>query len=192
MTDHPSKPLRSQPARDRILAEARNVFAKHGYDRTTIRAVAVAAQVNPAMVIRYYGCKEDLFAAAASFDLQLPDLSHAPRERVGELLVAHFLSRWEDDKGGGDLAVLLRAAATHETARTTMMQIFDKQLTKAVAQLCGVANARARASLVASQMLGLAYTRYVLGFAGTKALPREMIVKTVGQTVQAYLNAPLK
>jgi hypothetical protein len=41
-------------------------------------------------------------------------------------------------------------------------------------------------------MLGLAYTRYVLGFAGTKALPREMIVKTVGQTVQAYLNAPLK
>jgi hypothetical protein len=73
-----------------------------------------------------------------------------------------------------------------------MMQIFDKQLTKAVAQLCGVANARARASLVASQMLGLAYTRYVLGFAGTKALPREMIVKMVGQTVQAYLNAPLK
>lgn len=188
MTNQRPKPLRSQPARDRILAEARTVFAKEGFERTTIRAVAAAAQVNPAMVIRYYGSKEDLFAAASRFELRLPDLSNAPSERAGELLVAHFLSRWEDDPGGGDLAVLLRAAATHETARATMAQIFEKQLTQAVTQLCGAANARQRASLIASQMLGLAYTRYVLGFAATKALPRAMIVKAVGKTIQAYLD----
>jgi AcrR family transcriptional regulator len=186
------KPLRSQPARDRILAEARSVFASQGYERATIRAIAAAAKVNPAMVIRYYGCKEDLFAVAARFDLQLPDLSQAPRECAGELLVAHFLSRWEDGTGGGDLAVLLRAAATHDTARATMALIFEKQLTLAVTQWCGAANARQRASLVASQMLGLAYTRYVLGFAATKLLPRATIVKMVGRTIQAYLDDPFR
>ena len=53
--DLPVRVLRSQPTRDRILAAARLIFARDGYERTTIRAVAAEAAINPAMVMRYFG-----------------------------------------------------------------------------------------------------------------------------------------
>jgi AcrR family transcriptional regulator len=87
------KPLRSQPTRDGILEAARRTFGEEGYDRTTIRSVAAAADIHPSMVMRYYGSKEGLFAAAAAFDLELPDLSKVPRREIGRTLVSHLLTR---------------------------------------------------------------------------------------------------
>ncbi|WP_369028272.1 TetR/AcrR family transcriptional regulator, partial [Nocardia farcinica] len=69
-----------------ILAAARERFAADGYDRATIRAIAGDAGIDPAMVMRYFGNKERLFAAAAEFDLELPDLTAVPREQIGETL----------------------------------------------------------------------------------------------------------
>ena len=77
-----------------ILAAARERFAADGYERTTIRAVAADVAIDPSMVMRYFGNKEGLFAAAADFDLQLPDLSGTPVEGIGSALVAHFLDRF--------------------------------------------------------------------------------------------------
>jgi AcrR family transcriptional regulator len=87
------KPLRSQPTRDGILEAARRLFGEEGYDRTTIRSIAAAADIHPSMVMRYYGSKEGLFAAAATFDLELPDLSKVPKRDMGTTLVRHFLNR---------------------------------------------------------------------------------------------------
>ena len=58
-----------------ILAAARERFAESGFERATIRAIAADANIDPSMVMRYFGSKDRLFAAAADFDLQLPDLS---------------------------------------------------------------------------------------------------------------------
>ena len=66
---------RSDRTRAAILAAARERFAADGYERATIRAIAADAAIDPAMVMRYFGNKEKLFAAAAEFDLRLPDLS---------------------------------------------------------------------------------------------------------------------
>jgi AcrR family transcriptional regulator len=76
-----------------ILAAARERFAADGYDRATIRAIAADARIDPSMVMRYFGNKDQLFAAAADFDLQIPDLSDVERDHVGASLVAHFLNR---------------------------------------------------------------------------------------------------
>jgi len=73
---HRSTPtLTSSP--DRRDPTAATPVAK-GYQATTIQAVATAADIDPAMVMRYFGNKEGLFAAAAEFDLRLPDLSRVP------------------------------------------------------------------------------------------------------------------
>jgi hypothetical protein len=48
------------------------------------------------MVMRYFGSKAGLFTAAVTMDPQVPDLRSAPASRRGELLVRHFISRWED------------------------------------------------------------------------------------------------
>ena len=65
----PAKPLRSQPTRDRILKAAKFIFGRDGYDHATIRAIADEADINPAMVMRYYGNKEALFAAVTDFQV---------------------------------------------------------------------------------------------------------------------------
>lgn len=65
---------RSLAAREAILSAARARFTEQGYDRTTIRQVATDANIDPSMVMRYYGSKDGLFAAAVDVDLKLPEL----------------------------------------------------------------------------------------------------------------------
>jgi AcrR family transcriptional regulator len=146
------KSLRSQPTRERILEAARRLFGDEGYERTTIRSVATAADIHPSMVMRYYGSKEGLFAAAATFDLQLPDLANVPRERLGTTLVKHFLGRWE--ASGQELPALLRVSVTHEQARARLIEILRDQIVPALVPVCGPERAVLCAALVATQMLG--------------------------------------
>ncbi len=84
---------RSRPAREAILAAARRLFAEEGYDKTTVRAIARAAGVDPSMVIRYYGSKADLYEVASAVDLQVIDLSGVPREEVGRRFARYLLGR---------------------------------------------------------------------------------------------------
>ena len=76
-----------------ILAAARERFAESGYEAATIRAIAADANIDPSMVMRYFGNKERLFAAAAEFDLRFPDLTGIERSEVGVAMASHFLTR---------------------------------------------------------------------------------------------------
>ncbi len=181
-------PRRSDPTRAAILEAARNRFAADGYDRATIRAIAADAGIDPAMVMRYYGNKEKLFAAAATFDLRLPDLGGVPVRDYGAVLVRHFLQRWESD---GTFVALLRAALTNEAARERMLDIFATQLRPLIAVHSPVpAEAANRAGLVASQMLGLALCRYVLRIPPMTAMAPDDVERWVGPTLQRYLTEP--
>jgi AcrR family transcriptional regulator len=181
-----SPPRRSDATKAAILAAAREHFAASGYQAATIRAIAAAADIDPALVMRYFGNKEGLFAAAAEFDLRLPDLSALPRKEVGEALVEHFFERWEGDE---TLMALLRTAVTNEAAAARMQAIFATQMAPLIARLCGEPRAAAasRAGLIATQILGLALCRYVLKLPPVVGLKRAEIVRRVGRTVQAYL-----
>jgi AcrR family transcriptional regulator len=184
------KILRSQPTRDRILATARECFSQYGFEKTTIRAVASGAGVAPAMVIRYYGSKEGLFAAAARIDLQLPGLHGVAFEGLGEVLVRHFLDRWEGVRSDGQLQALLRAAISHTGAREELTQIFEKQLCAAIDR-SGVDQPATRAALVASQLLGLALGRYILELEPLATMSPDMITSVFAQIIQHYLSFEL-
>jgi AcrR family transcriptional regulator len=169
-----------------ILAAARERFAQSGFERATIRAIAADANIDPSMVMRYFGNKNQLFAAAADFDLQLPDLSDVDRDQVGARLVDHFMNRWERDEG---LIVLLRSSTTNAEAAQRMREIFAGQLLPVIAKVNPNAPGR-RAGLLATQVIGLAMCRYVLAVPPVVAMSREEIVAWLGPTVQRYLVAP--
>src|SRR5256712_6429192 len=124
---------RSDRTKAAILAAAREQFAAYGYERATIRAIAADAGIDPALVMRYFGNKERLFAAAAEFDLRLPDLTAVPRASVGSVLVGFFLERWESDDS---LQALLRAAVSHQVAVARFRAIFATQVMPAVGPAC--------------------------------------------------------
>ncbi|MDG4794767.1 TetR family transcriptional regulator [Micromonospora sp. WMMD1082] len=178
----------SDATRAAILRAARDRFAADGYDRATIRAIAADARIDPSMVMRYYGSKEGLFAAAAEFDLRLPDLSGVPADRLGEALVSYFFTRWEGDT---TLPALLRTASTNPSGAERVRQIFATQLGTAVARVVAdPAEAPRRAGLVASQLLGVALTRYVLRLPPMVDIPPADLITWLTPTIQHYLRTP--
>ncbi|GAB2743624.1 TetR family transcriptional regulator [Streptomyces bullii] len=188
-TDRASAPARrSDTTRAAILHAARERFAADGYERATIRAIAKDARIDPSMVMRYFGSKEGLFASAVAVDLQLPDLSAVPRDEVGRTAVTHFLAMWEENEV---LTALLRVGAANQAGAERMQGIFRDQLMPVARQVCpDPEQAPARAALSATQLLGMALTRYVLRFPPAVALTREEIVAWLAPTVQRYLTAP--
>lgn len=200
-----ARPRRSDRTRASILEAARRRFARDGYERATIRAIAADARIDPSMVMRYFGSKQGLFTAAAEIDLGLPDLRGVPRSRLGERLVAHFLSRWEGVSAallsqppgpGGEqghvdeaLLVLLRAAVTNEDAAERMRAMLD-QVASAVAAVAPDLP-EARAGMVDSQILGLALCRLVLRLPAVIELDHDTLVARFGPTIQRYLTGPL-
>src|ERR1700754_5185969 len=70
-----TRPRNASQTRADILSAARRRFGAEGYERTTLRAVASDVGVEAALVIRYFGSKQDLFAAAADFTIDLPDMT---------------------------------------------------------------------------------------------------------------------
>jgi AcrR family transcriptional regulator len=179
------KPRRSDATRAAILGAARERFAADGYERATIRAIAADAGIDPSMVMRYYGNKEKLFAAAADFDLKLPDLAALPREEAGATLVRHALTRWEDDE---TMFALMRAGVTNEAAAERLRAIVADQVAPQVARLCpDPAQVPVRAGLVATQLLGLALCRFVVRIPPVSTMSRDDAVRWLAPTLQRYL-----
>ncbi len=188
MPDSPPKQSKSDRTRARMLEAARALFAEQGYESATVREIAARAGVDAALVIRYFGSKEALFTRAAEIRLDLPDLAALNPAAVGEALVRRFLAIWED--GAGGLPVILRSAASNEEAAALLRAVFGRQVMPALARLVGEARAPACAALVSSQLLGLAFCRYVLKLPPLVAMEREALVRHVAPTIQRYLIEP--
>ncbi len=189
MSSTPGATAKSARTRAAIETAARDLFAINGFERTTVREIGARAGIDPAMVIRYFGGKEALFSAVAKPDLQMPDLSSTDSGAVGEILVRHFLEQWEAGPNGSGLAILLRSAASNEEAAERLKTMFRTQVLPAIAPAGTAESAGARAGLVASQILGLAFTRYVLKIPPVVDMSIETIVREIGPTIQRYATS---
>ncbi len=183
-------PSRSEATRNRLLTAARSQFARDGYERTTVRAVAAAADTDPALVIRYFGSKEGLFAAATVFDLRLPSLTALPSGGLGEAMMRHFLARWEGDPNDRSLRILLRAGVTHPEAADRIRTLFAEQVLPAIRSVAPD-QPEVRAGLVASQVLGVALCRFILLVPPMADMPAEALVGFIAPTLQRYVTGEL-
>jgi len=178
--------------RDAILAAARRGFATRGYDATSVRAIAADAQVDPALVIHYFGTKEALFVAATGLPPALPgliaSLGGLPLEDFGGALVASYLRVVDSDDSRNAILALVRSAVSHDEAAAMLREFLTAQLLPVITRLTGHPDAQLRASLVAAQLIGIAMLRHVLRLeALAKATPDEIAV-LVGPVIQQYLR----
>jgi AcrR family transcriptional regulator len=179
------KARKSDRTRAAILDAAQKLFAQHGHGRTTVRDIAAKASIDPALVIRYFGSKDELFVRAAAFDLRMPDLSKVKRSQIGDTLIRRFLELGEGFTG---MTVLLRSAASNDYAASRVRELFAAQVLPAFARVGSRAHAAERAGLVASQLLGLALCRYILKIPPVAEMSAEEIVKHIGPTIQRYAS----
>src|SRR5437899_970405 len=178
------KARKSDRTRAAILDAAQRLFAQHGHGRTTVRDIAAKASIDPALVVRYFGSKDELFVRAAAFDLRMPDLSKVKRSQIGDT-IRRFLELGEGFTG---MTVLLRSAASNDYAASRVRELFAAQVLPAFARVGSRADAAERAGLVASQLLGLALCRYILKIPPVAEMSTEEIVKHIGPTIQRYAS----
>jgi len=187
-------------ARQAILRASRAQFAEHGYDGATIRAIARAAGVDPALVHHYYGGKESLFAAAMELPVLPSEVITAamtqrdPSESLGTHMVRTALSIWESAEVRGAFRTMLRSALTSERAAATLREFITEAILKPMASAAdgGVAERTSfRASLVGTQMFGLALGRYVLRFEPVATASVDELAAAVGPTIDRYLTGDI-
>lgn len=179
-------------ARDRILDAARAEFAARGYDRTSIRGIAKAAGVDPALVHHYFGTKEQVFTAAieVAFEpaLSVPDVLSQGPEQAGARLARYFFGVWENPVSRAPLLATVRSAMTNDTAAALLRGFVLRRLLERVAAELDVPDANFRAELAASQLVGIAMLRYVVKVEPLATVDVEQVITMVAPTLQRYLT----
>ncbi len=166
--------------RDAILAVARRRFATRGYDATSLRGIATEAEVDPALVIHYFGTKEGLFVAATGLPAGLSELfgnlAALPLHDYVQALVRGYLQLVDSDKSRNTILALVRSAVSNDKAAAMLREFLTAELLPVIARLTGHPDAQLRASLVAAQLIGIATLRHVIRIEPlVKASPDEIV-----------------
>ncbi|MBD3924625.1 TetR family transcriptional regulator [Nocardioides cavernae] len=180
--------------RAEVLAAARASFAEKGFRGTTIRAVAASAGVDPALVHHYFGSKDDLFLAALQMpvdprELLAPVVVQGP-DGAGERLLRVFLSVWDDPDMQVQLLAVVRSVLSADGATLLQEGFIPVVVGPVLAQLVAD-RPEERIPLVASQVIGLIVTRYLLALPPMAEMPADDVVARVGPVLQHYLTGDL-
>ena len=179
--------------RDEILAAARSHFAEVGYDGATIRGIAAAAKVDPKLVMHYFESKEGVFRAAVDFPIDpaevIPGVLEPGLDRLGGRLVRFFLETWESP-AGSPLLALIRSVVANESAATLMRDFVSREILARVAEALELDQPQLRASLAASQLIGLAMLRYVVKVEPLASASPKRVAGWIGPTLQRYFTDP--
>lgn len=181
------------------MASARDLFAAHGYDGASVRQIATAAEVDPALIHHYFGTKERLFHAVLEIpvapDELIPQIFSADPEDVSDRLVRTFLEVWESPVTGPAMIGFLRTVVANDAGSRLAREFFAVRIVRTVMRELGAGvveeEAPYRVLLVSSQLFGLALTRYVLRLDAIATVDAEEVARAVAPTVERYLFGEL-
>lgn len=189
------RPPGNSDTRDRILVNARKLFARNGIDKTSIRSIAAAAGVDSALVHHYFGTKQQLFVAAIRIPVDpmvvLGPVREAPAEELGRLIPSLLLPLWDSEMGAGLIATLrsLLAGSDVSLIRSFLEEVITAEVAPRVDNPPGTG--RLRVQFVASQLVGVVVARYIIGLEPFASLPAEQIADTIAPNLQRYLTGEL-
>ena len=179
-----------------ILTAAREAFAETGWAGTTIRAVARAADVDPALVYHYFGSKDGLLDAATNPPQRwLENVAKTwttPLPQLGSALVRLMLGAWADDEIGPVLRAVLQTAAHEPSTREKLRRVVEGSL-MGVSQLGVDEHDRmVRSGLISSQIMGLAMMRYVWKIEPVASMSDDEVVVAVAPNLQHYIEGDIR
>ena len=193
MAQQSSRPGRwrtGEQSRERILEAARRSFGERGYTGTTIRAIAAEAEVDPAMVHYFFTNKAQLFATTVQFPAIIPqriaELLEPGIDGLGDRMVRLFVSIWDDSELFDPLFALMRS--TEPGAAAPFREFVERELAGRIEKVIPAGDARLRAQLIGSQLIGLAVARYVVGLEPVASADPDTLVRLVGPTIQQYAS----
>jgi AcrR family transcriptional regulator len=180
--------------REQIAVAARDQFAELGYERATFRGIAAAAGVDPALVVHFFGSKEDLFREVMQlppgFSEALVHIADGRRDEIGLRLAGLVIGALENPATRPVVLGRIRSASSHPHAAALVRETVARDL----AALTGAITddqPETRAVLIGVQVVGIALARYVVQVEPLASLPASEVVELVAPTFQRHLTEPL-
>jgi AcrR family transcriptional regulator len=182
-----SRAAQRRQTQERILSAARRLFAEAGYASTTIRAVATAADADPALVMRYFGSKEKLFAAATRVD---PDESaeQGGASDVAELMLEALRLKLEAEPVA--TLAMLRSMLTHQGAGEGVRNLIAQRQHQLGESIGDGDGSQLRTGLVSAVLLGVVVSRYLLELDGVRDAPPEQIIELLRPCIHGLIGLP--
>jgi len=185
----------SPNTREAVLAAARSAFATHGYGKATIRSIARDAGVDPSLVIQFFTSKEDLFRASLELIVGPPEdvaASVAAAEgTLGTRMATLYFGLWERPETRPALTAMALSAASEPEARNAIRQLMGRQFIGPIAEHIGAERAARRVPLAATQLLGMAFLRYVVPTDPMASMPVADVIQVVAPVIDRYLTGDL-
>ncbi|MER7693701.1 helix-turn-helix domain-containing protein [Streptomyces sp. NPDC097610] len=140
------RPRNIEQTRAALLESARELFTRHGFGGVGVREIAERADVDKALITRYFGSKEGLFTEAVSGDFSVTRLLEGPRDEVGRRLAEHVVSH-VDTMGFDPLIMIIRSLGDPETARYCG-GVIEERVIRPLTEVMGGAGSEAAAAFV--------------------------------------------
>jgi AcrR family transcriptional regulator len=178
--------------REAILHAARRQFAELGYDRTSMRQIAIEAGVDPTLVSHFHGTKQELFLSVIELPFQpadvLPGLLAGDPQDAGARLARFVLGVFESEQGRSQIIGLVRAAASEPAAARLVRDLLTREVFTPLAEGIGSDDAAYRASLVGSQIVGLVMARYIVALEPLASRGPAAVAAAIAPSLQHYLT----
>jgi AcrR family transcriptional regulator len=180
--------------RDAIVRASREQFAETGYDRATIRKIAGAAGVDPALVVHFFGSKENLFREVMALPAVVADamaaLADGDRSTVGRRLAELVVAVLENPATRVILVGRIRSAASHPEAATLVRETVSRDMLR-IATALDTDQPELRATLVGAHVVGVAMVRYIVDVEPLASVAPETLIDLLAPDFQRYLVGTL-
>jgi len=184
--------MANEDAREAVLDAARAAFHTKGYAKTTVRGVAAMAGVAPGVAAKYYENKEAMFAAAMRLPFDpssaLPELLAPGLDGMGERLVRATFGVFGDEETRAELMTLFQAGASTAQAAASLREFIEESVIDRLASVVGIPDARMRAALISSHLIGLGTVRYVVRLEPLASAPEEQVLRIYGPLIQDLID----
>ena len=182
-------------SREAILTAARHQFADFGYDRATVRAIATEAGVDSRLVAHFFGTKEELFLSVVEPPFVahqvFPNLLAGDQSEIGLRVARFIIGLLESEESRRLMTGMLRAASTEPKVIPLVREFLSIRLLGPLAESLGSDQPSLRASLLASQVVGLVMARYIIGVEPLTSENPDRVAEAIAPVLQHYLVDPL-
>ena len=182
-----------------IIEAASRVFATKGYDGASLRAIAREAGVDPALVHHYFDGKASLFVAAMALPFDPRSVQDATSSSssmsLGARIITGFLTMWDEAEGtGSSFAACMAGMAASTSVADAMREFVAERVWQNSPANPGdsASLTRQRRALVSSQLMGLAFTRYILRVPPISTATPRQIGRWAGATLDRYTSGVIE
>jgi AcrR family transcriptional regulator len=175
-----------------IEASARRLFSELGYPRTTMRAIAADAGVDPRLITHFFGSKQELFVAVVElpFDPEttFDTLLSGGGADAGRRLAEFILALHDNPEARSTITGIIRAAASEEAAAAQIRELIMTRLLTPLIRNVGGDDPELRAEMLGSQVVGLTFARFIVGVPALQSADRERLAAYLSRVFDVYLR----